>query len=221
MITIGTTVHLLDLELEYDKKGHLYTKIYRDPKTDEYELPDKFEYHTSQPSNLFKAALNHTIQCCSNEKDFQDERRHLRLSHLMRGFSSSFIDTCVREFYNELDIEVGTTYILYPTISYQTLRQHVLNNYEQRIALKKQEEQNNTTQNIVRIPYPSHWDPQMAAKIKNDLINILKDSSNNEEVFNNTQFELVPRPQTPLTMNDYLVDKRPPLRLLSLPNNEK
>jgi hypothetical protein len=217
MITIGTTVHLLDLELEHDKKeGHLHTKIYRDPKTDEYELPHKFEYHASQPSSLFKAALKHAVQCCSNEKDFEDERRHLRLSHLIRGFSSGFIDQCIHEFYDELGIKTGT-YILYPIIPYQTLRQHVLNNYEQRIALKKQQQQNSTTENIIRIPYPNHWDPQVASKIKNDLINILKDGSSNKELFNDTQFELVPRPQTPLTVNDYLVDKRPPLRMLTLP----
>jgi hypothetical protein len=221
MTKIGTKIHLLDLELKHDKKGdvgHLFTKIYRDPKTDEFELPDKFEYYTCQPSNLFKAALKHAVQCCSNEEDFHDERRHLELSYLIRGFSLNFIHKCIDEFYDEVGIKT-VTYRLVPIIPYQALRQHVLNNYEQKLTMKKQQE--NEKQKIIRIRYPDHLDAQMVDNIKNDLLNILKESAINKEVFKNAQFELVPRPQTPLTMNDYLVDKRPPLCMLTLSSNNE
>ncbi|CAF1260618.1 unnamed protein product [Rotaria sordida] len=60
----------------------------------------------------------------------------------------------------------------------------------------------------------------MAVKIKDALLNILKNHSSNKEAFNDIEFKLVPRPQTSLTINDYLVNKRPSLRLLSLPDNQ-
>ncbi|CAF1411824.1 unnamed protein product [Rotaria sordida] len=60
----------------------------------------------------------------------------------------------------------------------------------------------------------------MAVKIKDALLNILKNHSSNKEAFNDIEFKLVPPPQTPLTINDYLVNKRPSLRLLSLPDNK-
>ena len=219
MATIGSTIHLLDIELGHDR-GRLLTKIYHDSKIDEYELPNKFEYHTCKLASLFKAALKHAVQCCSNEKDFHDERRHLRLSYLFREFSPIFIDKCITGFYNEFNIETETCFLC-PVIPYQILRQHVLENYEQQIALTKQRKQQNEKQNIIRVPYSKEWNRQMAVNIQNDLLSIVRDSLSNKEVFDDIKFELEPRPQTPLTMNDYLVDKRPSLRLLTLGDNEK
>ena len=204
-IMIGTTIHLIDLELRNDK-GHLLTRIYRDPKTDEYELPNRFEYHTNQPSSLLKAALKHAVRCCSNQEDFHNECRHLQLSHLIRGFSPSFIHKCIEQFYKEFNIKIDIHH-LFTNISYETFRQHVISIYEEQ------------KQNIIHIPYPDDWSEQWAIKIKDDLLDILKDSSNNKETFNDIEFEFVPRAQTPLTINDYLVDKRPPLCLLTLSNN--
>ncbi|CAF2717588.1 unnamed protein product [Rotaria sp. Silwood2] len=211
---IGTTVHLLDLELTNDK-GHFITKIYHDPQTDEYELPSKYEYHTNRPSNLLKAALKHAVRCCSNQEDFHKEHRHIDLCHLIRGFSPDFIDQCIKEFYKELDITIDI-YHLFNTIPYETLRQCIIDIYEKEIILKK--EQQAQKQNIIRILYPDDWTEQMAIKIKDDLLVILKENSTNKEAFNNIKFEFVPRPQTPLTINDYLVDRRPPLSMLTLPN---
>ena len=223
--TIGTTIHLLDLEIGHDKDGtnsHLWTKIYHDLQTDEFELPNQYQYHTSQSSNLLKAALKHAVQCCSNENDFHDERRHLTITHLIRGFSSSFIDKYINEFYNEFDIKTDNCLGSFAMIPYQTLRQRVLDNYEQQ--QQEQQQAQNKKQNIIRVPYPDDWDAQMAINMKNDLLNMIKESLQDKQVLNDIEYELVPRPQTPLTMNDYLVDKRPPLCMLTLPtalDNEK
>jgi len=216
--TIGSSIHLLDLEISH-YQGHLYTKIYHDSMNDNYNLPNTFNFQKYQTSNLLKAALKHAVQCCTNEKDFNDERRYLDLGHLLHGFPPDFIDKCMDEFYNELGIKTDT-YFLYPIIPYKTLRQRVFDNYEQQIALKNQEHNANQQQNIIRIPYPDDWDTHMAVNIKNDLLNIVKDDSNNKEIFDEIEIEMIPRPQTPLKINDCLINKRPPLRLLTLPDNE-
>ncbi|CAF3704716.1 unnamed protein product [Rotaria sp. Silwood1] len=212
--TIGSTIHLLDVELTNDN-GHFITKIYRDPNTDEYELPSKYQYHVNRPSSLIKAALKHAVQCCSNQEDFHQERRHIDLSHLIRGFSPSFINKCIQEFYKEFNIEMDA-HDLFDDLPYETFRHRIMHRYEQEMAFKK--EQQTQQQNIIRIPYPDDWTEQMAIKIKDDLLAILKDNSTNKEAFNNIKFEFVPRPHTPLSMNDYLVDRRPPLSMLTLPN---
>ena len=81
------------------------------------------------------------------------------------------------------------------------------------MALKTQ--QSDEKRKVIRIPYPNQCDAHMMETITNDLIHMLKVNSSNKEAFNDILFELVPRPQTPLTVDDYLVDKRPPLRLLT------
>ena len=97
--SIGKCVRLLNVELRHDK-GVLRTKVYHDPATNEYELPDKFEYQTRarRPSKLLHAALVHAVRCCSTEASFHEEMRHLRLCHLLLGFSLEFIRECMIQF---------------------------------------------------------------------------------------------------------------------------
>ncbi|CAF2717648.1 unnamed protein product [Rotaria sp. Silwood2] len=210
---IGKTIHLLDLELNNDK-GHLVTKIFRNPKTDEYELPSQYEYHTNQPSDLLKAALKHALYCSTNQKDFEAERRHIRLSHLFRGFSSEFIDQCIEEF-KKKDVGIKSD-LIHPfhTIPFETLRKHIMQLYEAGMALEKEEKTQKT--NIIHVPYPDSWTQEMALKIKDDLLNMVEESTTNKEAFRDIQFDLIPRPETPLAINDYLLDKRPPLSMLIL-----
>ncbi|CAF4625274.1 unnamed protein product, partial [Rotaria sp. Silwood2] len=212
---IGKTIHLLDLELN-NNNGHLITKIYRDPKTDEYELPSQYQYHTNQSPALLKLALKHTLHCCTNRKDFDIDQEHIRLSHLLRGFSSEFIDQCMKEFCQDLDIKSHFVHT-FNTMPYETLRKRIMNNYEKAHVL--QQEGKKEKQNMIRVPYPDRWPKEMALKIKDDLLNILDDHVTNDNTLRDIKFDFVPRPQTPLTINDYLVDKRPPLTLLTLPNN--
>ncbi|CAF3021136.1 unnamed protein product [Rotaria socialis] len=217
-ISIGTTIRLLDLELGHNHNGCLLTKIYRAPKTDGFEIPNKFDYGTSEPSNLLKLALRHAVKCCSHEKYFQCERTHIELSHLVHGFSADFIDKCIAEFYNEFGIKTNRDH-RNENIPYDTLRQRILDNYKQQLILMEEQKQQQRQQNIIRVPYPSDWDAQVPINMKNDVLNILKSCSTNKNAFDDMKFEFVPRPQTPLTINDYLVDKRPPLCLLTLPND--
>ncbi|CAF1651422.1 unnamed protein product [Rotaria magnacalcarata] len=128
-ISMGTKIRLLDLELAHNH-GRLLTKIYHDTKTDQYDLPNKFHYGTSQPSSLLKLALKHAVHCCSQEKYFQDERHHIELCHLIRGFSSDFINKYIVEFYDEFKIKINMNH-RNNSIPYDSLRQHVLGNYKQ------------------------------------------------------------------------------------------
>ena len=217
--SIGKRVHLLTTELRQDQ-GVLRTKVYHDPATDEYELPDKFEYRTRarQPSKLLHAALIRAVRCCSTEADFQEEMRHLRHCHILRGFSPEFVRECMIKFFVQFDVaEIHHGKVVMP---YGKLRQRVLDHHQQQqVALKMQRQAERT--NVRRIRYPKSWDANVVALVKSTYVNILKDCIGCDTTIKDEDIEMVPRPDTPLTMNDYLVDKKPPYRLLILSDNEK
>ena len=217
--SIGKRVHLLTTELRQDQ-GVLRTKVYHDPATDEYELPDKFEYRTRarQPSKLLHAALIRAVRCCSTEADFQEEMRHLRHCHILRGFSPEFVRECMIKFFVQFDVGVVRNGKV--IVPYGNLRQRILDHHQQQVTLKEQHQQAERT-NIRRITYPKSWDADLVALIKSTYVNILKDCIGCDPTIKDDDIEMVARPETPLTMNDYLVDKKPPYRLLTLSDNEK
>ena len=215
--SIGKSVHLLTTELRQDK-GVLRTKVYHDPATDEYELPDKFEYRTRarEPSKLLHAALIRAVRCCSAEAGFQEEMRHLQHCHILRGFSPEFVRECMIKFFVQFDVaEIHHEKVVMP---YGKLRQRVFDHHQQ-VILKMQRQAERT--NVRRIRYPKSWDANRVALIKSTYVNILKECIGCDPTIKDDDIEMVPRPDTPLTMNDYLVDKKPPYRLLTLSDNEK
>ena len=198
----------------------LRTKVYHDPATDEYELPDKFEYRTRahQPSKLLHAALIHAVRCCSTEADFHEEMRHLRRCHILRGFSPEFVRECMIKFFVQFDVgEVRHGKVIVP---YGNLKQRILDHHQQQITLKEQQQQAERT-NIRRIRYPKSWDAEVVAHIKTTYVKILKECLGCDPAMKEDDIEMVPRPDSPLTMNDYLVDKKPLHRLLTLSDSEK
>ena len=59
-------------------------------------------------------------------------------------------------------------------------------------------------------------------EVKSYLRQLIKDCFGiTEAQLDANKFEMVPRPDAPLSMNDYLVDKKPPCRLLTLSESEK
>lgn len=215
--SIGQKIHFLNVELSHDH-GILHTKVYHDPATDEYELPNKFDYGKNNSSKLLQAALNYAVRCCSTEADFHDEGRHIRDCHLLRGFSKQFIRQNMIEFYEQFDVGKMCNEVF--TVPYDDLRQRVLEHHQQQLTMKKQRQLER--QHMLRIPYPSHWNIQLVNEIKNNLQEFIKSCFGDTETsFNANQIEMVPHPDVPVSMNDYLVDKKPPCRLLTLSENEK
>ena len=216
--SVGKCVHLLNVELRHDK-GVLRTKVYHDPATNEYEVPDKFEYQTRarQPSKLLHAALLHAIRCCSTEAGFREEIRHLVLCHLLHGFSPDFVQECLVQFFTQFDATEtrhGKVILLY-----DHLRQRVLDHHhQQQVAMEMQRQANRTS--VRRIRYPKSWDAEAVAHFKATYMEMLKACLGGDSTMKEDDIKMVARPDSPLTMNDYLVDKKPPRRLLTLSKSE-
>ena len=214
--SIGQKVHFLNVELSHDK-GILRTKVYHNLGTDEHELPDKFEYGENKPSKLIQAAVIDAVRCCSAEDDFHEELRHLRHCHLLRGFSAQFVRQNMIEFFVQFHVGKMCNGVI--TVPYDDLRQRVLEHHQQQLTMKKQRQIEQ--ENILRLPYPSHLDAQLASDIKRNIQELMKNVFGSETESNTKEIEMVPRPDSPLSMNDYLVDKKPPCRLLTLSEREK
>ncbi|CAF1322746.1 unnamed protein product [Adineta steineri] len=214
---IGKKVHFHNVELSHNN-GILHTKIYRDPTTDEYEVPNKFQYGTNKESKLIEAALIYAIRCSSIEADFHDEIRHIRKCYLSCDFSTEFVRQNMIEFFQKFDI--GKICNGKVTVPYNDLRQRVLEYYQEQLTLKKQRQIEK--QNILHILYPSHWNSQMVTDIKNNLQEVIKHCvGDNEAQSSMNKIEIVARPNSPISMNDYLIDKKPSCHLLTLSANDK
>ena len=105
-------------------------------------------------------------------------------------------------------------------VPYGKLRQRILDHYhQQQIALEMQRQAKRT--NVRRIRYPKSWEAEVVAHFKTTYMATLKECLGGDQAMKDNVIVMVPRPNSPLTMNDYLVDKKPPRRLLTLPESEK
>ena len=183
-------------------KGVLHTKLHRDPSTNEYKLRTKFPDRTRIPSRLFQATLLDAVCCNSSEIDFHQEARYISRSYLLAAFSATSIKQCIQQF----EVQFNDTRAMHHEIlvvPYNKLRQRVLEHHheqQQQRALKRQ--RHTERENIQRIPY---------SKSDHTDLTVSKEEA----------VAMVPRPYSPLTMNDYLVDKKPLRHLLILHESER
>jgi hypothetical protein len=197
--SIGTTVHFIDAELSHEN-GLLRTKLHRDPATIEHELRNKFAYRIHKPPTLFEAVLIDTVCCNSNEIDFHQEARYMARSYLMASFSMEALKRCIQQVDGQSGVgekRRGPLFAPYDELRQRALEQH----HQQQQALKKQ--RLTERENMLRITSP-----------KTDKIDLTVVKVE----------EKVPRIPTyyrPLTINDYLADRKPPRYLLILQESDR
>jgi hypothetical protein len=215
--TIGSTVHFVDAYLSHDN-GLLYTKVYRYPNINENRLPDVPHIPTCPDSILLRAALIRAARCSSNVNDFNDEQNQIKLSYNFHGLSTTFVEKQMQQFFTEF----GTPSVvlsLSDPVDYNNLRHRVIE-YEQQMAeLKKQRKIERKDKLIFK--YQVDLGATEVALLKTIVDDVLKEYSEHQSEGNDIKFEMVPVCPIGLTSNDFLVDKRPPLRLLTLSESDK
>jgi hypothetical protein len=215
--SIGTMFHFLDVEVSHDH-GVLHTKMYHDPVMDQYELPNKFEYGTLQPSILLQAILMHVVRCCSDEESFHYERRYLKLLYLIYGFSLHFIDDCIQEFYKQFHASV--VHYMVERVPYETLRHRVIKHHQQLLVLRhKWRTEIENTQPII---YPNYAKPRIMDYFKCHFFDLLKRCFTFEPEFNENKIDVEPEfvNDIPLSMNNYHKKQKPSHHLLTIPDSE-
>ncbi|CAF4500485.1 unnamed protein product, partial [Rotaria magnacalcarata] len=102
---------------------------------------------------------------------------------------------------------------------YRHLRQCIIQDTELQMELKKQRELQN--QHTLFLPCPKWIDQKQLADYKKRLKGWWKKYYGNEPQTKHIQIKWVESTSKNLTNADILVNKRPPIRLLTLPKNEK
>ena len=210
--TIGSTVHFLDAYLSHEN-GVLSTKVYRYPNIHDNSLPEIPHVPMCPNSHLFRAALIRAARCCSNVNDFNDEQSRIKLSYHFQGISNAFVEQCLGQFLNQF----GSPSIVLPIsdpIAYQSLRDRIVE-FEQRQAAWRAQRRISRRDKFL-FYYPADWDAAQVSEMRHLLGKTFGDPSEQTIGQPKQEFEMRPVAPQELSTNDYLVNKRPPMRLLKL-----
>ena len=215
--TIGSAVHFVDAYLSHDN-GVLNTKVYRYPNTHDNSLPDVPHVSMCPDSHLLRAALIRAVRCCSNVQDFNDEQRRIKLSFDFQGLSDASVQQCLRDFL----IEFGSPSMALPisdSIDYNSLRNRIIDVAKQKAELRVQRKISRKYKFIFQ--YSADWDAVQVSSLRDILEATFREHHEKNTGQPKREFLMIQvRPQE-LSSNDFLIDKRPPLRLLTLANNDQ
>jgi hypothetical protein len=102
--------------------------------------------------------------------------------------------------------------------NYRNLRQRITIYQQQKIELKRQ--RTIERKKTVEFQYLNEWDSNELDVMKQMSENVHKELSNGYPEMNNIKFKLVAHKTTSLSYYDYIIEKRPPLRLLTLSESD-
>ena len=210
--TIGSTVHFLDAYLSHEN-GVMNTKVYRYPNTHDSSLPLIPHVPMCPNSRLFRAALIRAARCCSNVDDFNDEQSRIKLSYHAQGLANVFVAHCLEQFLHKFGSPSMTLPIADP-IDYQSLRNRIIEFEQQQAAWRAQ--RRISRRDKLLFYYPVDWDAAQVSEMRHLLEKNFEDLSERTIGQPKQEFEMRPAAPQELSSNDYLVNKRPPMRLLKL-----
>lgn len=104
-------------------------------------------------------------------------------------------------------------------IDYTSLRNRI-NEFEKRQAELRAQRKISRKQKFI-FHYPSDWDGAQVSQLRKILEEIFRDRSEQNSGTPNQDFVLKPAGPQDLSTNDFLVDKRPPMRLLQLAKSDQ
>ena len=102
--SIGRCVHYLNIHIE-NRNGQLFTRIYHPEKRRSLALPFVIGHARVQHGYWFRSALIRAVQLCSYYEDFEQERIYMEMSCLANGYSISFIEHELQQFYRYFNAE--------------------------------------------------------------------------------------------------------------------
>ena len=215
--TIGSAVHFVDAELSHDN-GVLKTKVYHYPNSHDNSLPHIPHVPMCPNSRLLRAALIRAARCCSTMHDFNDEQRRIRLSYHFEGLPNVFVERCLGQFLNKFGSPSMALPISDP-IDYISLRNRIIQ-YEQRQAELRAQRKISQKHKFI-FKYPADWDAAQVSQLRRILEETFLDRSEPTAEPPRQEFEMKLVGPQQLSTNDFLVDKRPLMRLLKLARSDQ
>ena len=81
---IGQCVTFLDVQIN-NNNGNLFTSVYHKPTAEPYVIPFKSDHARHTFGNIVQGALTRAVCYSSTPKEFDDERRYIRITLLYNG----------------------------------------------------------------------------------------------------------------------------------------
>jgi hypothetical protein len=211
-MSIGSTVHFHDVEITHNDDNILESKVYYDRNIDlQCNLSDE---PMENKAEQLHAVLYRAVRCCSNVMKFNDERRHIQLSFLSSGLTPEFIQSGGEHFFSKFGLSKNSFSYLLNEDEYCHLRQRIIQDTEQQMTSNKQRKQEN--QHTLFIPCPIFLDHQQLDNYKKCIIDWWKKYYGNEPQTKHILIKWIEQTSKNVTNSDLLVNKRPPIRLLTL-----
>ncbi|CAF3411389.1 unnamed protein product [Rotaria socialis] len=214
-VSTGSTVHFHDLEIGHNSKGVLESKVYYDRDID--ILPNVSDESMENLSKQLHAILYRAVRCCSDLENFRRERTLINVSFLISGLPPKSIDSIIQNFYIEFGLPTRSFSYVLQDDAYRQLRRNVIQDVDRQVELKKQRERQR--HNTLFLPCPKLIDHKQLADYKKHIIEWWKKYYGNEPQTKHIQIKWVKSTSKNLTNSDILVNKRPPIRLLTLSKN--
>ena len=210
--TFGSKVHFHDTFVGHTN-GILHTKVYHYPNSRQNTLL----YFPSVPvdfdSKSVRKELIRAVCCCSDVNDFLAELNRLDVACLSRGLPSTSIEPHIQTFFLTFDTPSTCLYLTNQN-DYQQLRHQIMKYQQQQTILKKQHKMDQ--KNTFIFQYTDDLSVIDLITLKQVLENVIKERSQHYPEWKQMKLKLQPRRFTPVSFDDYLIDRRPSHRLLTL-----
>ncbi|CAF4242382.1 unnamed protein product [Rotaria sp. Silwood2] len=218
--TISKMIHFDDVYISHNN-GQLQTKVYHYPFLNQIALLKNISYIPicSNPKLRIRKAFIRAVRCCLNRKDFIDEYNHIEWYYYSHGFSTLFIQQNTQQFFLDIGLPSLSMPLSEPN-DYENLRHHIIEYEQHKSELIKQRKMN--SKNTFNLYYSTDMDTdtldQIKRVLKDDSKKTSEHSTDTDEI--PFKYKLIPYEPIPLSADDYLIDKRPPLRLLTLSESD-
>lgn len=219
MTSIGTNIHYLDLLLGHNN-GILQTSVYYYPNFGTHSFPttpDLTEHLMENKEKSLRAALLRAVRYCSDNDIFEDERLHMEIT--FKDDNIDHDDNLFEQVYDRFLEDFGVVLFrsLYHRSGYDIFRQHVFTYDKYNAKLKQEYRDKNKI--AFYLPYTPYWNTKAMTKFEYQFNRLLTEYFGDHSKVKNQWVKVLRCHSHPLTANDLLVDKRPPIDLLTLPYN--
>jgi hypothetical protein len=150
--------------------------------------------------------------------DFNDEQLRIKLSYHFQGLSNAFVEQCLGQFLNQFG-SPSVTMPIFDSLDCNSLRNRIVEFAQRQAAWRAQWKISRKHKFIFH--YPADWDAAQVSAMRHILEETFEDRSEQTTGQPNQAFEMKPAGPQELSTNDFLVDKRPPMRLLKLAKNDQ
>ena len=203
-VTLGQQSHFFNAFLE-NRKGTLYTNVYRDPNSFQYALPYVITNPSEAHSHWFRSSLIRAVRYCTHVNDFNRERIHLEITCLTNGYALEFIEQRLQHFYAHFNVESLRTQL--DQSVYEQLRYRLFNFMNEQHEFTRTKKDLENSNRRIELYYPYEYGPKQEFNRK--LRDILIQNFETEHNRNCKKLKVILHTKQQYSLNALLTEPKP------------